>query len=382
MRKHVLIVGLTVILISSHAFADCLQGNASDSIMWTNCNVGIGTSTPQAKLEASGLGRIALDAANAFFWVSNPTAPNSYSGANYDRLGLGFGWNGGNVALITTEAAGTGTLRPIRIFPQGTNGIYLGTNGNVGVNTLAPHARLEIAGTNKIAMDTAYGFLWVSNSTAPNSYDGPDYDRLGVGYSGNVGIIRTEGAGTGTTRPLQITTGGNNGIYVTTAGTVGINTTSPGATLDVNGSIRATSVIGAVYQDLAEWVPATSEMDAGTVVVLNPEKSNEVMRSANEYDTSVAGVISARPGILLGEAAASKAKVATIGRVKVHVDASKTPIRIGDLLVTSNRPGVAMRSEPLEVAGAKIHRPGTVIGKALEPLGSGEGDILVLLSLQ
>jgi hypothetical protein len=29
-----------------------------------------------------------------------------------------------------------------------------------------------------------------------------------------------------------------------------------------------------------------------------------------------------------------------------------------------------------------MHRPGTIIGKALEPLDNGVGEILVLLSLQ
>jgi hypothetical protein len=43
---------------------------------------------------------------------------------------------------------------------------------------------------------------------------------------------------------------------------------------------------------------------------------------------------------------------------------------------------VAMRSEPVDLGGVKLHRPGTLIGKALEPLESGTGEILVLLSLQ
>jgi hypothetical protein len=55
-------------------------------------------------------------------------------------------------------------------------------------------------------------------------------------------------------------------------------------------------------------------------------------------------VISAQPGIALGEKSYSKVLVATTGRVKVKVDASKGPIHIGDLLVTSDLPGVAMRS--------------------------------------
>jgi hypothetical protein len=50
--------------------------------------------------------------------------------------------------------------------------------------------------------------------------------------------------------------------------------------------------------------------------------------------------------------------------------------------VTSGKTGVAMKSAGIDVAGVTMHRPGTVIGKALEPLASGEGEILVLLSLQ
>jgi hypothetical protein len=41
-----------------------------------------------------------------------------------------------------------------------------------------------------------------------------------------------------------------------------------------------------------------------------------------------------------------------------------------------------MKSQPVDLGGVLIHRPGTIIGKALEPLPSGEGEILVLLSLQ
>jgi hypothetical protein len=106
------------------------------------------------------------------------------------------------------------------------------------------------------------------------------------------------------------------------------------------------------------------------------------MPASEAYDTRVAGVVSSSPGIVLGKAVDGMVKVATTGRVKVKVDATAAPVRIGDLLVTSSREGLAMRSEPLTVAGVQIHRPGTVIGKALEPLDSGQGEILVLLSLQ
>jgi hypothetical protein len=41
-----------------------------------------------------------------------------------------------------------------------------------------------------------------------------------------------------------------------------------------------------------------------------------------------------------------------------------------------------MRSTPLTVGEAEFHRPGTLLGKAIEPLADGTGEILVLLTLQ
>ena len=170
-------------------------------------------------------------------------------------------------------------------------------------------------------------------------------------------------------------------------GNVGIGVTNPGYKLDVNGDAHFSGtvsggIIHANYQDVAEWVPAAVSMEPGTVVVIDPDVVNHVLPSSKPYDTSVAGVVSAQPGLTLGVGSADKAKIATTGRVKVKVDATAHPIHIGDLLVTSGRNGLAMVSDPIDVGGVKMHRPGTVIGKALEPLGSGEGEILVLLSLQ
>jgi hypothetical protein len=93
-------------------------------------------------------------------------------------------------------------------------------------------------------------------------------------------------------------------------------------------------------------------------------------------------VISAKPGLALGESGEDKVLVATTGRVRVKVDATRAPIRVGDLLVTSDTTGYAMKSEPFVVNGRSIHSPGTIIGKALQPLEKGTGEIMVLLSLQ
>ena len=183
-------------------------------------------------------------------------------------------------------------------------------------------------------------------------------------------------------------------MRITDAGNVGIGTTNPLVKLDVAGDLQVTGNavvtgnIAAKYQDVAEWVPARQKLLAGTVVSLDATRNNAVVPSARAYDTHVAGVVSAQPGVILGEGGEGKALVATTGRVKVKVDATRHPIKIGDLLVTSGKSGRAMKSQPINVGGrggrggARLHRPGTIIGKALEPLAKGRGDILVLLSLQ
>src|SRR6185436_6444822 len=100
----------------------------------------------------------------------------------------------------------------------------------------------------------------------------------------------------------------------------------------------------------------SEQLPAGTVVVLDSTKSNQVTSSSVSYDTRAAGVISEQPGIALGEKGDGKVLVATTGRVRVKVDATKSPIHIGDLLVTSDIPGVAMKSEPFNLGDVQIHR--------------------------
>ena len=140
--------------------------------------------------------------------------------------------------------------------------------------------------------------------------------------------------------------------------------------------------IGAKYQDVAEWVETAAPLEAGTVVIVDPTEPNRVLAAAKAYDTRVAGAVSRQPGLVLGEQGDSKAMVAQSGRVRVKADATYGAIQIGDLLVTSPNPGYAMRSKPMRVGRESMHRPGTLLGKALEALPAGKGEILVLLTLQ
>jgi hypothetical protein len=244
---------------------------------------------------------------------------------------------------------------------SGTTIYYNG--GNVGIGTSSPTALLD-----------------VRNS------DGTFYAGFGYGTNKET-FIRAGSASTGVLHVGDLNT--TKTLLQEGSGNVGIGTATPNSQykLDVAGNINSSGTITgnnivAKYQDVAEWVPSSHAFSGGTVVVLDSSTSNQVTASNKAYDTRVAGVVSLRPGLILGEAAKDRVLVATTGRVKVMVDASNGPIEIGDLLVTSDVPGLAMKSVPVEIGGVQIHRPGTLIGKALEPLPKGRGEILVLLSLQ
>lgn len=254
-------------------------------------------------------------------------------------------------------------------------GTWLYTTDNVGINANATNVPLFLAkdGVN-LAGNGFYNFR-IGNAASSKGF------MLGYDDSGNIGMI----AACCANGSLAFWT--HNGLWqermrMDQNGNLGIGTTTPTAKLDIVGNVNVSGNIAAKYQDIAEWVPATHDMVPGTVVVLDRTTDNQVTPSLTRYDTAVAGVVSRQPGLILGEQAAGAEQVATTGRVKVRVDASRAPIRIGDLLVTSDKPGLAMRSMPISVGGVEVHRPGTIIGKALESLEKGEGEILVLLSLQ
>lgn len=276
-------------------------------------------------------------------------------------------------------------------------------NGRVGIGTITPGYQLDVQGGSI----NASGGLCINTDckTAWSQVGGSQWTTSGstINYStGNVGIgvasPTTKLDVNGTVNATALTVNGTavaSSQWSTTGttinygtGNVGIATAFPTEKLDVTGNVKVTGNIAvsgniaAKYQDVAEWVESSQHLSPGTVVVLDVTKSNQVVAATQAYDSRVAGVISRQPGLALGEEAEGRVLVATTGRVKVKVDATNGPIQIGDLLVTSDREGVAMKSLPVEVGGVRIHRPGTLIGKALEPLAKGTGEILVLLSLQ
>ena len=207
--------------------------------------------------------------------------------------------------------------------------------------------------------------------------------RLGTATSGNdiLQILSTSDSPDGTNM-IEVARGTNNVFRV-----------------DADGDVFADGAYTGPA-DFAEMFPVSTgavSVEPGDVVTLDPSNPRSVIRAVAPRSTLVVGIYSTNPGFvgserswesdevgLDGEPVPYKradmavmydeVPVAIIGIVPCKVTAESGSIGIGDLLVTSSRPGHAMRdADP---------RIGTVLGKALEPLASGTGVIMVLVTLQ
>ena len=390
--------------------------NGNDINSTNSGNVGVGTTAPAAKLHVTGgiYSQQVIESANTTGFRLVVTGPGDWRSQ--------WSYDGGSTTTRLTSATNVRTS-------FGSNGIndrmFLDLAGNLGINTTLPGSKLHVVGamqapatsgtgtngmfrlgatpTTNLVLDmgvdaTTNVYTWLQSRNQTNYATNyflvlnPNGGNVGVNtvapvYSldvnGGANGFRAKSSSSSSSDTISTFESGSGiQMIVRANGNVGIGTTSPANKLHVAGSITVDGNINAKYQDLAEWVDSSQELAPGTVVVLDSAKSNHVIASTQSYDGRVAGVISLKPGVALGEAGEGRVLVATTGRVKIKVDANNGPINIGDLLVTSDKEGVAMKSVPVEIGGVRIHRPGTLIGKALEPLAQGTGEILVLLSLQ
>lgn len=84
--------------------------------------------------------------------------------------------------------------------------------------------------------------------------------------------------------------------------------------------------------------------------------------------------VSVNPAQILREELPNSVPVALSGTVPCRATTENGPIYPGDLLTSSSKPGYAMKANPPVI--------GSIIGKAMEPLEEGEGEILIFVTRQ
>lgn len=192
-------------------------------------------------------------------------------------------------------------------------------------------------------------------------------------------------AGCGTA--IAVTSGSPIEKMVVVAGTVVNSTTAGNITLQWaqnTSSATATTVRTGSYvvgykvsgADLAEvYYTNDGSIEPGDVVAIDPTSIAGVKKAAKAYDENAIGIISTKPGLVLGENASILGKPVLLGlsgRVPIKVTTQNGPIQAGDYLTSSDIPGVAM----------KATRMGPTIGRALDSYSSeGVGRIVAFINL-
>ena len=141
------------------------------------------------------------------------------------------------------------------------------------------------------------------------------------------------------------------------------------------GSVFANGTYNSPAADFAEMMAAQPGLEPGDVLVIGED--GKLARSSSAYQATVVGVYSTQPAFVGGMTEdgeqSGKIPMAVTGIVPVKVSSENGAIAAGDLLVSSSTPGHAMRCEGIDACF------GRTIGKALEGLETGSGEITMLV---
>jgi hypothetical protein len=352
-------------------------GNSPISI--SGNNVGIGTTNPGSLLELSNSGAV-----TAGLRISN--------GTGHWQLGAGIVTaNDGAVGLYDINA--------------GLNRLVINSSGKVGIGTIVPSSQFHLDdptnGGPQITLSAPQGGnpgIVFRPFQVPSLWTNPAQAAITAtdnNWSANMHFF--------TKSPGAITNPLVERLTIQNDGNVGIGTTLPGARLEVSGSVKLTSGIGGSLSfsddtvqstawtgvlsggDYAESVNVSGDRNTyepGDVLVIDSASEGKFLKSSTPYATTVTGIYSTKPGVTgrrqrtSSEHMKEEVPMAMTGIVPTKVSAENGPIKPGDLLVTSSKPGYAMKGTD------RSQMLGAVIGKAIGHLDTGTGLIETVVTLQ
>ncbi|HVM45571.1 MAG TPA: hypothetical protein VM582_06510, partial [Candidatus Thermoplasmatota archaeon] len=364
---------------------------------------GSGCGGNYAGLQLNGLG---MSGCSNYNFLSSPTDTNLYVNR---PAGSNMHFRSSNADQMVLHSDGTLQVHgALNVCPSNYNGCYLrlsddghfadfndGFSTYVGMSS-GKGLRLAGSGANLHMLGTVINMRDDDLDTASHFQTPYDmvlnYDR---DNDNTAAWFRLINSNTFVNEALRIVDGDNAAAYF-------------------DGNVNANGI------DVAESFLDGSALQPGELVRIDPANPHRVLRTTGLADPLTLGVVSTAPGLILGaglpdeselagmwgvetlalwkvrepalvaqilaerpEVSEPKARemalhafheealahVALVGRVPVKADASFGAIRVGDLLMASPVPGVAMRATG----------EGPTIGIALEPLASGQGKIFVFV---
>ena len=361
-----------------------VSSNHVGSFLWNDGTV-TANSTGANRFEVHATGGVnfytgsgGLFAVQGNGFAASPGSTALY-GASFDDPGFGvygIANSSSAVGVYGGSYAGTGGF-----FEGGQYGIRASSTGGTAgrFNGLVQvNGTLQVSGNTTLAGATTSGNITLTppavlnfgNSTRQmlNLYNN-DY---AIGIQNNAQYSRSASdfywfkGGTHSDTPGDAGTNGTSLMHLDSAGTL---------------FVKVLTITGGA--DVAEPFEMSSPaIVKGAVVIIDDEHPGQLKLSERAYDTRVAGIVSGAngisPGLSLRQQGALEGgqNVALSGRVYVQADARHGAIKPGDLLTTSELPGFAMKVTDHAKA------QGAILGKAMSPLPSGQGLVLVLVSLQ
>ena len=225
---------------------------ANSGFVYSGSSVGIGTTSPSAKLQiaspASGVtmyvgrylgqssikagpdadgGYLALDASGSGATIINHYTPNN----------IWMVTGGGSVGIGTSSPSAklhisaSGTTNDLLV---GTNKLFVSSSGNVGIGTTSPVGNVNIIPTNTIAgSNLANAGLLIGSPSA-----GIGIDTNEIYNSGSNLIIGTIGSNS-----IVFSPNSTPRMYISSDGNVGIGTTTPSHILHISGSSAQASLL-------------------------------------------------------------------------------------------------------------------------------------------
>ncbi len=351
-------------------------------------------------------------AANGFaglFNVTNPT--NTFPAIQASSAGSGSG---------VRVMQGVGSVGPgMDVFIQNTTGTApglsvdqqgLGSGSNISINNGASTASALFAST--IGRGDV-GFFQINTALSTNAAVKGRVINTGGGAGAfeifNSSNLRdalfsiTQGTGSAGNFNVDNTTSTNSAIIATTNGigtTILANHTGASGDIAVfqnngfnvariakNGQGLFNGGTVASGADVAEMFGIEglrNSYEPGDVLVISEDTDRTVQKSETANSTKVAGVYATKPGVTLTERNLNEnlddlVPMGVIGVIPTKVCLENGPIKRGDLLVTSSKPGHAMKAVPAILNGIVIYPTGAILGKALENFDSQESGLIKVL---